>query len=429
MSKVELLAPAKNFKVIKAALQYADSFYFGVEAFNMRLQADNFKMKEDLPKIVQILHDQGKLAILATNILIYEHELDTLHELLEWAKTAGIDAVIVHDFATIQMAKELGLPFHISTQCNVSNSVAAKFYEHLGAQRIILARECTLNQIAEIKSKMNSAKIEVFIHGAMCTSISGRCYFSLDIDGTSANRGECAQPCRREWWVYDDSTKEYIYDGVRFLNSRDLCMVAHVPKLLDAHIDVFKIEGRMRDPHYVETVTRVYREAIEAYYDGTFSNKKVKYWIKDLKKVYNRGFTTGFYFGRPTAKDHQHKSPSNLSHFRMIELGSIRDYDPSSRIATITLTNGKLRVGDKIYVMGSKNSDTYFVQLIETLELNGIETNITPPASQTNPISVKTLLKGPLQVDDKLFIFTDQTYRHRRAKHRPSKRSDYYRLP
>ncbi len=427
MQKVELLAPAKNLKVINAALPYADAFYFGVQAFNMRMQADNFR-EQDLPKVTNLLHDNGLKAILATNIVIYENELAALKKLLQKARTAEIDAVIVHDFATIQFAKEIGLPFHVSTQCNVSNSTAAKFYEELGGARIILARECSLEQIKEIKSKITWAEIEVFVHGAMCTSISGRCYFSQDIEGKSANRGECTQPCRREWWVYDETNKEYIYNGERFLNSRDLCMVAHIPKLIEAKIDCFKIEGRMRDPHYVEVVGRVYREAIEAHYDGTFSNNKVKHWIKELKTVYNRGFTTGFYFGRPTEKDHQHKSPSNLSHFRMIKLGIIEAYSPESRLARIKLTNGKLRIGDEIYVMGSKNSDTYSHQNIQSLILNGKEISITPPAKLDAPILVEMQLNKPALVGDIIFIFTDKTYHHRRFKQRLRRKSDYYRL-
>jgi putative protease len=430
MQKVELLVPAKNFKVLKAALQYADSFYFGVQAFNMRMQADNFAI-EDLPKVTKFLHEADRKAILATNIVIYENELTDLKNLLIKAQEAEIDAVIVHDLATIQFAKEINLPFHVSTQCNVSNSMAALFYETLGAQRIILARELSLAQIKEIKGKLTKSLIECFIHGAMCTSISGRCYFSQDICGTaekSANRGECIQPCRRQWWVYDETGKEYIYDGARFLNSRDLCMVAHIPELIEAKIDCFKIEGRMRDPNYVEIVAKIYREAIETHYDGTFSNKKVKFWIKDLKKVYNRGFTTGFYFGRPTEKDQQHKSPSNLSHFRLIKLGTIDTYSPETKIANIHLTNGKLRVGEEIIVMGPKKSETYFRQSLTSIVLDGKQVELTPPAFSNNPITVNLEMKEPPKLGDNIYVFTDETYRHRRLKRRVKKKSDYYRL-
>ncbi|MFX1296603.1 MAG: peptidase U32 family protein [Promethearchaeota archaeon] len=431
MQKVELLAPAKNFKVLKAALPYADSFYFGIQSFNMRMQADNFRV-QDLPRVAKFLHDNEVQAILATNILIYENELSQLQSLLVKAHEAEIDAVIVHDFAAIELATDIGIPFHVSTQCNVSNSIAAQFYEKLGANCIILARECSLKQIKEIKSKLTTTKIECFVHGAMCTSISGRCYFSQDIEGTSeksANRGECTQPCRRRWWVYDETIKEYIYDGQRFLNSRDLCMVAHVPKLIEAEIDCFKIEGRMRDPYYVEVVTRTYREAIDTYYEGNFSNKKIKRWITDLKKVYNRGFTSGFYFRRPTEKDHQHKAPSNLSHFRMIKLGTIQSYSPKLQTATLHLTNGKLRAGDEIIIIGSKVSNTYFHQILQLIHMNGKNVSITPPATMQSPITVEIHVSAPVTPNDKIYIFTDKTYKkHRKHRRRYLKKSDYYRL-
>jgi putative protease len=347
------------------------------------------------------------------------------------AKAAEVDAVIIHDMAAIQLAKELQIPFHISTQCNVSNSMAARFYEELGAQRIILARECSLEQIKEIKSKVSTVQIEVFVHGAMCTSISGRCYFSQDICGTaekSANRGECTQPCRRQWRVYDETNKEYIYDGQRFLNSRDLCMIMHIPELIEAKNDCFKIEGRMRDPYYVEVVTRCYREAIEAYYEGTYSKNKAKLWLKELKKVYNRGFTSGFYFHRPTELDQQHQSPANLSHFRLIKLGTIEEYLPESHSARIYLTNGRLQVGDDLIVMGPKGSDTYFHQILQSITLENSTVSCTPPALENAPLNVTIELNEPAQAGDHIYIFTDKTYHHRKVKRRFKKKADYYRL-
>ena len=297
MKKVELLAPAKNVKAIKAALKYADSIYFGIQKFNMRMRAENIALR-DLKKVINLCHDNNLKAYLATNILVYDNEIQLLRNIIENAKNSGIDAIIVHDIAAIEIAKDLNVPFHISTQCNVSNSISARFYEKLGADRIILARELSLEKIKEIKRNLAKTKIETFIYGAMCASISGRCYFSQDICGTpekSANRGSCEQPCRRRWWVREESGKEYIYDGVRFMNSRDLCMIAYIPQLIEAKIDALKIEGRMRHPHYVDVVAKSYREAIDAYCDGTFSKKKVGRWVTELKKVYNRGFTPGFY--------------------------------------------------------------------------------------------------------------------------------------
>ena len=413
MKRVELLTPAKNLKAIKAASKYADSVYFGIEKFNMRMRSENIAL-EDLVNVVDYCHERDLKAYLATNIPIYDNELNYLRNILERAKDVGMDAVIVHDLAALEIAKQLGLKFHISTQCNVSNSLSAKFYENLGAERIILARELSLEKIKEIKRNLATTEIEVFIHGAMCTSVSGRCYFSQDICGTeekSANRGNCIQPCRRRWWVREESGNEYIYDGTRFMNSRDLCTIAYIPDLIEANIDAFKIEGRMRHPHYVETVSRVYREAIDAYYEGKFSDKKVGGWVTELKKVYNRGFTPGFYFKRMTEEDHQHKSPANLSHYRYIRVGYINAYDEASGFAEISLNNGYITLNDDIIIMGKKN-DTYIHQKAKLLRYKGKEVEKTPRGTKKENIIVELRLDEPIIGNsiEKVYIFTDKTY-------------------
>jgi len=414
MKEVELLAPAKNLKAIKAASKYADSVYFGIEKFNMRMRSENIAL-ENLADIVNFCHDSELKAYLATNILIYDNELSYLRTILEKAKEVDIDAVIIHDLAALEIAKQIGLPFHISTQCNVSNSLSAKTYEALGAERIILARELSLEKIKEIKRNLSKAEIEVFIHGAMCTSVSGRCYFSQDICGSeekSANRGSCVQPCRRRWWVREESGTEYIYDGTRFMNSRDLCTIAYIPELIEANVDAFKIEGRMRHPHYVETVSRVYREAIEAYYDGTFSKKKAGAWVTELKKVYNRGFTPGFYFKRMTEEDHQHKSPSNLSHYRYIKIGQVESYIPNKRIAQISIDDGYLTNNDDIIIMG-KYSDTYLHQHALEITFKGKNDNKTPRRTKKEKILIGLKVNEPVigKGIDNIYIFTDKTYK------------------
>ena len=413
MRKVELLAPAKNLKAIKAASNFADSVYFGIEKFNMRMRSENIAL-ENLEEVVNFCHDNDLKAYLATNILIYDNELSYLRTILEKAKTVQIDAVIIHDLAALEIARQLKLPFHISTQCNVSNSLSAKFYENLGAERIILARELSLEKIKEIKRNLNKSEIEVFIHGAMCTSVSGRCYFSQDICGTeekSANRGSCIQPCRRRWWVREESGTEYIYDGTRFMNSRDLCTIAYIPDLIDANIDAFKIEGRMRHPHYVEIVSKVYREAIDSYYDGTFSEEKAGKWVTELKKVYNRGFTPGFYFKRMTEEDHQHKSPANLSHYRYIRVGNVKSYNKSLGFAEIVLNNGYITNNDDIIILEKKN-DTYVHQRAEVIKYQGNMVEKTPRGTKKENIIVELKIDKPIEGNpiEKVYIFTDKTY-------------------
>lgn len=413
MEKVELLSPAKNFKAIKAASKYADSVYFGLEKFNMRMRSENIT-KEELPRIINFCNINDLKTYLTTNILMYDNELNELRSTIEFAKDCGVNAVIVHDIAALEIAKNLEIPFHVSTQCNITNSLSAKFYEKLGAERLILARELSLEKIKEIKRNLAKAEIEVFIHGAMCTSISGRCYFSQDICGTdekSANRGNCEQPCRRRWWVREESGEEYIYDGVRFMNSRDLCTIAYIPDLIEANIDAFKIEGRMRHPHYVEIVTKTYRQAIDAYYKGTFTKKKVSRWVTELKKVYNRGFTPGFYFKRMTEEDHQHKSPANLSHYRYIKVGQVEKFKTDTKYALISLDNGYISKNDDIVIMGNK-TDTYIHQRAQDIRYQNKIVNKTPRGTRDNKILVElkvdnTVIEGG---EDKIYIFTDKTY-------------------
>jgi putative protease len=421
---VELLAPAKNFMALKASGPFADAVYFGVQTLNMRIKADNFQLA-DLPKIVRECHSpqnplfRTRKVFLTVNILIYENELKELQQVIQAAKNAGVDAVIVHDFAAIQMAKKIGIPFHVSTQCNVSNSAAALFYEEIGAERVILARECSLAQIREISPSMTTASIETFVHGAMCSSISGRCYLSQTITGSnkqSANRGLCTQPCRGNWALTSQNGTEFIYDGERIFNSRDLCMINYIPELIEAGIISFKIEGRMRHPHYVETVTKVYREAIDAYYAGNFEKKKkTQRWITRLKQVYNRGFTTGFFFEKATIKDSQLYNPANVSHFRYIEMGHIIEYYPTGAVK-IKLDNGTLKVGDNIIVMSSiagPGHDTYFTQTVNDIQIQRVSVDQTPRGTKSKPIilTMKIAEKTHEKGIDRIYKFTEETYR------------------
>jgi putative protease len=437
---VELLAPAKNFMALKASGPYADAVYFGVNSFNMRMEADNFPLSS-LPRIAQLCHNPAdpkhrkRSAYLTTNIVIYEDELGELEKVIRAAKEANIDAVIIHDLAALKIAKQIGIPFHASTQCNISNSVAAQLYESLGASRIILAREVSLAQIPEISSKLKTAEIEAFVHGAMCSSISGRCYFSQTIacsEKKSANRGRCMQPCRGEWRLLGPDDSEFTFDGRRFFNSRDLCMIHHIPALIKAGIKSFKIEGRMRHPHYVETVSRVYREAIDAYYSGTFEEQKTKGWLTQLKRVYNRGFTTGFYFQQATLEDSQLKSPANLSHYRYIELGKILEYYPKSGAAKIRLTNGQLKVGDEIIVMSTNPVyETYFTQIADDIQYNQESVPKTPAgANEDHPIDITLKMNEPVNSKqiDAIYRFTDETYKPPVNKRTGKVRKPTYRL-
>lgn len=353
--RVKLLAPVQNMKSVHALSEHADECYFGASMFNMRMHAKNIDIK-NMGLIIDQAHSYGIKAYLATNILIYDNELYYLDQFMEQAADMGIDGFIVHDFATILKAKELKVPFHISTQMNISNIRSARYFEKLGAQRIVLARELSLKQISAIKKQLTTAQVETFIHGAMCTSVSGRCYFSQTICESSefsANRGKCLQPCRNQWRVlYQDGT-EFDYDGTHFINAKDLCMIEFIPRLIEAGIDVFKIEGRMRDPIYIETVSKYYRLAIDAYYNNEFTEEKTLKWKKELEKVYNRGFSTGFYFTKPTATSVNRATSGNMSSFRKKSIGRVISYYRDKRIAKIRLTSGKIRLKDEIFFEGN----------------------------------------------------------------------------
>lgn len=404
--KVELMAPLKNFKSLNAILNITDAVYFGIESLNMRMYSDNFKL-EDLNEIVKICHDNNIRAYLTTNVIIYDYEFELLDQILNKAVEAEIDAVIIHDIGAIELAKEKGLKFHISTQANISNFRSAQFYESVGAERLILARELSLDQIKEVKSKLKISQIEVFVHGAQCTSISGRCYFSAEICGSqdySANRGKCIQPCRRSWKVYDDQNNEFLYDGVFFINTKDLCMIEHIPMLIEANIDAFKIEGRMRDPIYTEEATSCYREAIDAYYGNSFSEEKVKQWLNRLKKVYNRGFSTGFYFGLPKGSEIEREREGNVSDFRKKEIGKVLSYYPEKKAAKIVLTSGKLKLNDEIYIIGTHTS-TYLRQKISSIQIKQKKNLTETPfvITKGKNITVGILVDKPVKKNDKIF--------------------------
>jgi U32 family peptidase len=428
---VELLAPCRNWKSLKAAEQNADAIYFGTHVLNLRQMADNFEIGE-LPEIAKYCHERNMKAYLTVNSIVYDNELDVLKGIIESAKAAEMDAVIVHDLASVETARDVGMTFHMSTQANISNTKAARFYEKLGAKRLILARELSLDRIKAIAQNMDAADIEVFVHGAMCTAISGRCYLSLECMGTDAssgNRGTCAQPCRRRWRVIDEENNEMLYTGDMFLSSKDLCMIEHVPKLIEANIASFKIEGRMRDPFYVETVVRCYKEAIKSHYEGSFTEEKVKGWLADMGKVFNRGFTTGFYFGRPTDVDIEHHVRGSVSHHRQIEIGTVNDYLGKSEAAKIILTNGRLRIGDEIFFIG-QGSKTYFHMKIEAgnMRIQGKEITETPVADAKNHILVSIKTTKPVKKNDHVSVFTSETYdnflRGKKGKDRYQRRAD-----
>lgn len=352
--KPELLAPASSWPSLVAAVESgADSVYFGIKELNMRITAKNFELKE-LKKITGYCHSRKVKAYLCINTIVYEHELALVKKILAKAKNAEIDAIICWDMAVLEEAKKLGLSIHLSTQASVSNSRAAEFYKKQGASRIILARECSLSQIKEIKKKAG-IEIETFIHGAMCVSISGRCFLSQEIFQKSANRGDCLQPCRRQYFVIEDAEEGHkLRLGKDFvLSPKDLCSLPFIDKLIDAGIDAFKIEGRGRSPEYVKTVVAVYRQAIDDYYNKALTKERKIELMAKLKEVYNRGFSSGFYAGLPTAKDFAESGGSEAKTVKEY-IGIVKNFYKKVGVAEIKIESGSLSVGDKLMIEGNK---------------------------------------------------------------------------
>ncbi|MBD3350850.1 MAG: U32 family peptidase [Candidatus Lokiarchaeota archaeon] len=410
MKNHELLIPVQNQKSLQAVIGYADAIYFGTETFNMRMHARNIKL-DDMSEFIKECHENNLKAYLTTNIIIYEGELELLEKYIEEAYHADVDALILHDFATIKLAKKFNIPFHVSTQASISNSAAAIFFEEIGAERIILARELSLKQIYKISKNIKKVKLEAFIHGAMCTSISGRCYFSQVIHESSefsANRGKCLQPCRDKWKVYHQNGKEFDYDGYFFINAKDLCMIEHIPEMIEAGIYSFKVEGRMRSAQYIEKVARLYRKAFDAYYDGDYTREKAKKWKDALSRVYNRGFSTGFYFNIPTALDISRKTSGNVAKRRKLEVGSVVTYYRRKQVAKLRLYRGKFKIGDVIYIEGGDMGTFYKHKFSDIYHKNKMIQETPDIAQLSKDYLITIKVDQPVNKSDRVFMYIEK---------------------
>ncbi len=391
--KPELIAPAGNWAMLTAAINAgADAVYFGVKQLNMRITAQNFELSE-LKKVVDYCHKNKVKAYLTLNTIIYDNEIEKLRKVLKEARKAGIDAIIAWDFAVIEEARKLKLPTHLSTQASVANSLSASFFKKLGIKRIVLARELNLEQIKHIKQENPDLEIECFIHGAMCVSISGRCFLSQEIFRKSANRGECLQPCRREYIIKDpEEGHELILGKSYVLSPKDLCTITFIDKLKKAGITGFKIEGRNRSVEYVKTVTECYRKAL----DKKLTKSQINQLIKKLKTVYNKKFSTGFYLGLPTADDFTDiygSAANQTKHY----IGVIKNFYKKIKVAEIKIETGSLKLGDKIMIQGNKTG--CFEQKIKSMEINHKKVS---KAKKGQRVGIK--LNKEARPNDKLFL-------------------------
>lgn len=374
---VELLSPARDFVALKSAISNgADSVYLGLQGYNMRANVVNFGVG-DLKKAVKCCHDSNVKLYVCTNTVMKDEDLKTLKSVVTDISSSEADALIVSDLGALQVARENDMPVHISVQSNISNIGALKLLGDLGVNRVILSRELSLFEIKKIAGK-TSMELEVFVHGAMCMAISGRCFLSSYLYNKSANCGECLQPCRKEWKLVSEDHEELniihnrnndlgaykghsgAYKG-QILSPKDLCMVEYLPELMESGVSSFKIEGRGRPAEYVATVTRVYREAMDKYETGQWEFNGN--WLRELKKVYNRGFDTGFYFKTPTETSKYNQS----THLKR-DIGEVCNYYRKVRAAEIRLW-ADLEVGDEILIQG--NATGSLMQYVKSMEING----------------------------------------------------------
>ena len=370
---VELLAPAKDKRCVSAAINNnADSVYVGITDYNMRANVANIAL-DDIKDIVRDCHDVDKKVYVCTNTIVSDNQLAKYKGQLEKLESFDVDALIISDMGMINIAKDSSIPLHLSVQANITNVEALKLYRDLGITRAVLSRELSLEDIKRIK-RNSPIEIETFIHGAMCVAISGRCFLSSYFYDRNANCGECLQPCRQEWRIQSSEDKELILttpedndiEKSRLLSPRDICMIEHIPQLIEADIDAFKIEGRARAPDYVATVTKCYSDAIGLYQSGKWDELSEKYlpqWKDELKGVFNRGFDTGFYFRVP-----KQCSYDNQATYKKVDIGQITNYYKKINVAELKVWE-ELKVGDTLIIQGNKTGSV--TEEVTSMQVDG----------------------------------------------------------
>ena len=404
--KIEIMAPVGSYESLQAAIQGgADAIYFGVGNLNMRSRsAANFSI-DDLGKICGIAHANGLRTYLTVNTIIYNHEIDEMHRLVYEAKRVGVSAIIASDMAVITYANQIGVEVHISTQCNISNVEAVRFFAQF-ADVMVTARELPLRQVAEITQyikdndirgpKGELVQIEVFAHGALCMSVSGKCYLSLDNYNYSANRGACLQLCRREYLVKDlESDMELVVDNKYIMSPKDLCTIDFLDKIVKAGVRVLKIEGRGRSADYVRTVTECYKEAVAAIAEGNYTQERIAEWKERLSTVFNRGFWDGYYMGRKMGEWTERYGSQATEN--KVYLGLIKNYFNRIAVAEAQIQTAELlRPGNEIMVIGETTG--VYRAIVDELRL---ERDPVPEVRQGDRFSFATT--EPLRRGDKLY--------------------------
>lgn len=403
--EVEIMAPVGSYESLMAAIQAgAGSVYFGVEQLNMRARSSNNFTLDDLKKITEIAHSKGVKTYLTVNVVVFDTELEQLRQIIDAAREAGVSAIIASDVAAIQYARQVGVEVHISTQVNITNIEAVRFYAQF-ADVVVLAREMNIGRVWEISRQIKEQnitgpsgkliRIEMFVHGALCMAVSGKCYLSLHEMNSSANRGSCMQTCRRAYTVTDKETgAELEIDNEYIMSPKDLKTIHFLNKLLDAGVSVLKIEGRARSAEYVYTVVECYREAVQAHFDDDFTPERVADWDERLSSVFNRGFWDGYYLGQRLGE--WSKNYGSLATHRKLYVGKGLNYFSNLKVAEFKLETGPLRVGDEIYITGPTTGLVKTV--VSEMQLNKQSVEEAPKGSYISiPVDTK------IRKSDKLY--------------------------
>lgn len=411
MTSPELLAPAGSFESLRAAVKAGcDAVYFGISDFNMRSSASvNFTI-EDLPEVTKFCKENNVKTYLTVNTILYNEDLAKMREIIDAAKEAGINAIIIADVASMLYARKIGMEVHVSTQLSISNLESLKFYSHY-ADRVILARELNLSQIKEISEQIkklkikgpkgNLIKIEAFAHGALCVAVSGRCAMSLYSVNTSANKGKCIQNCRRAYKVTDTETGlEMRVDNNYVFSSADLCTIGMLPELIEAGVNSLKIEGRGRPADYVFTVIKAYREALDSIKNGTYTDKKIIKWNENLKTVFNRGLSPGLYMGIDFVK--WSGIYGSKATKEKILIGIVEKYYPKINVAQVLIQAGNIiKTGEQFLITGQSTGlvkcklDKF---MVEDKEVN--------TAKQGDVVTFE--VSERVRKGDKFFVFRDR---------------------
>ena len=405
----EIMAPVGSRESLAAAIQAgADSIYFGIEKLNMRAHSASTFTIDDLREIAATCNEHGMKSYLTVNTIIYQEDLELMRQIIDAAHDADISAIIASDVAVMQYCRKVGVEVHLSTQLNISNIEALKFYAQF-ADVVVLARELRMEQVADIYRHIEEehicapsgqlVRIEMFCHGALCMAISGKCYMSLDNANRSANRGECVQICRRSYTVTDNETGNQLeIDNKYIMSPKDLKTVRFIDKMMSSGVRVFKIEGRARGPEYVYTVVKCYKEAIQAVLDGTFTEEKKDDWDERLARVFNRGFWDGYYQGQLLGE--WNKSYGSNATERKVYVGKGVKYFSRLGVAEFTVEATTFKLGDKLLVTGP----TTGVMYLTATEIHDNDGNPVEEAPQGTRVAIP--VTGKIRPSDKLFKLT-----------------------